>query len=49
MVNSEQIKNIENNQKVVFSTSSKDGQPRCVFVIPSRVTSNQSILSNIQK
>ncbi len=48
MLNSEQIKNIENNQKVVFATSSKDGQPRCVFVIPSRVMEKQIILSNIQ-
>lgn len=48
MLNLEQINNIKNNEKVIFATADKSGQPRCVFVIPSRVMETQIILSNIQ-
>ena len=48
MLNSIQINNIKNNEKVIFATADKSGQPRCVFVIPSRVMQKQIILSNIQ-
>ena len=48
MLNREQIKNIKDAEKIVFSTSSKSGQPRSIWVIPSRVEQDRIILSNIQ-
>ena len=48
MLNQQQIKNIINEQKVVFTTSSKNGQPRSIYVMPSRVLSDKMIISNIQ-
>ena len=43
-----QIDNIKNAEKVIFSTADKSGQPRSIWVIPSRVESEKIILSNIQ-
>ena len=48
MLNEEQIKNIKFAEKVIFTTSDKNNQPRSIWVIPSRVESNQIIISNIQ-
>ena len=48
MLNEEQIKNIRFAEKVIFTTSDKNNQPRSIWVIPSRVESNQIIISNIQ-
>ena len=48
MLNKEQIKNIKLAEKVIFTTSDKNNQPRSIWVIPSRVESNQIIISNIQ-
>ena len=43
-----QINNIKENEKIVFTTVSKLGQPRSIYVIPSRIESDKIILSNIQ-
>ena len=43
MLNEEQIKNIKFAEKVIFTTSDKNNQPRSIWVIPSRVESNQII------
>ena len=48
MLNEEQIKNIKFAEKVIFTTSDKNNQPRSIWVIPSRVESNQIVISNIQ-
>ena len=48
ILSDEQIKNIKSNQNVVFATSDKNNQPRCVVVIPSRVEEDRIILSSIQ-
>ena len=48
MLNREQIENILAAEKVVFATADLNGQPRCVWVIPSRVEKDRIILSNIQ-
>lgn len=48
MLNESQIKNIQNVEKVIFTTSNKNNQPRSIWVIPSRIQSDEIILSNIQ-
>ena len=48
ILSDEQIKNIKSNQNIVFATSDKNNQPRCIWVIPSRVENDRIILSNIQ-
>lgn len=48
MLTKKQVENIINEQKVVFTTVSKDLQPRSIWVMPSRVESERMILSNIQ-
>ena len=48
MLNNEQIENINLAGKIVFSTASKDGQPRSIYVIPSKITSESIVISNIQ-
>ena len=48
MLTTEQIKNIKIAEKIVFSTSDKDLQPRSIWVVPSRIESDKIILSNIQ-
>lgn len=47
MLNKKQIKNILDLGKVVFATAN-GGIPRCIWVMPSRVTKDQIVLSNIQ-
>lgn len=47
-LNNEQIKNIKALGKVSFSTASQSGQPRSIFVMPSRVEKDKIIISNIQ-
>lgn len=47
-MNKIQIDNIKNAEKIIFSTSNKSGQPRSIWVIPSKVEKNRIILSNIQ-
>lgn len=48
MLNKNQIQNIIDAGKVVFTTVSQDFQPRSIWVIPSRVLKDKIILSNIQ-
>lgn len=48
MLNNEQIENINLAGKIVFSTASKDGQPRSIYVIASKITSESIVISNIQ-
>ena len=48
MLSIEQIKNIQKAEKLIFSTSDKNNQPRSIWVMPSRVEKNRIILSNIQ-
>lgn len=48
MLNIQQIKNIQTAEKVIFTTSDKNYQPRSIWVIPSRIEKNRIILSNIQ-
>lgn len=48
MLTQKQIENIIANESVIFTTASKEGKPRSIFVIPSRVTENEIIISNIQ-
>lgn len=48
MLNSQQIENIKNAEKVIFSTASKENAPRSIWVITSRVEKDRIILSNIQ-
>lgn len=48
MLNTQQIKNIQIAEKVIFTTSDKNYQPRSIWVIPSRVEKDRIILSNIQ-
>lgn len=44
----EQVELIKSAEKLVFTTASKDGKPRSIYVMPSRVGDNRIILSNIQ-
>lgn len=44
----EQVELIKSAEKLVFTTASKDGKPRSIYVMPSRVDDNRIILSNIQ-
>lgn len=48
MLTKNQIQNIIDAEKVVFTTVSQDFQPRSIWVIPSRVLKDKIILSNIQ-
>ena len=48
MLSKNQIENIIGAEKLVFTTVSKDGQPRSIYVVPSRVEEKQIILANIQ-
>lgn len=48
MLNEEQIENIIKKQTVIFTTSSRAGQPRSIYVTPSRVGKNLIVLSNLQ-
>ena len=48
MLNKEQINNMLELGKVVFATADKKGVPRCIWVMPSRITEDEIILSNIQ-
>ena len=48
MLKQNQIDNIIKEQKVVFTTVSGSGQPRSIWVMPSRVLEDKIILSNIQ-
>ena len=48
MLSQKQIDNIISEQKVVFTTVSASGQPRSIYVMPSRVENDQIILANIQ-
>lgn len=42
MLNKIQIDNIKNAEKIIFSTSNKSGQPRSIWVIPSKVEKKQN-------
>ena len=48
MLNDEQVKNIIQKQTVIFTTCSHLGQPRSIYVTPSRVGKNIIVLSNLQ-
>ena len=48
MLNEAQINNIKSVERVIFATADKLGQPRAVWVIPSRIEADKIILSNIQ-
>lgn len=48
MLTKNQIEKIKNNEKVIFTTSSKTGQPRSIYVVPSRIEEKCIILSSIQ-
>lgn len=48
MLNKEQIENIKNAEKLIFTTADKNNQPRSIWVMPSRIESDRIILSNIQ-
>lgn len=48
MLTKNQIQNIIEAEKVVFTTVSKDFQPRSIWVVPSRVLEDKIIVSNIQ-
>ncbi len=48
MLNQAQIDNIKNAEKVIFATSDTTNQPRSIWVVPSRVSNDKIILSNIQ-
>jgi len=48
MINENQISKIKKQEKVIFVTSSKLHQPRAIYVVPSRITKEQIIISNIQ-
>ncbi len=43
-----QVQNIKNIEKVIFSTIGLNGFPRSICVIPSRIEKDRIILSNIQ-
>lgn len=43
-----QIENIKNAEKVIFTTSDKNNQPRSIWVVPSKIEKNRIIVSNIQ-
>lgn len=47
MLTNQQINNIQQAEKVIFTTCNNN-QPRSIWVIPSRVENNKIILSNIQ-
>lgn len=44
----EQINFINENEWVVFASSSETSTPRAAIVIPSRVTADEIIISNVQ-
>ena len=48
MLNNQQIENIKSVEKIIFTTSDNENQPRSIMVIPSRVEKEKIILSNIQ-
>ena len=48
MLNELQIKNIQNAEKVIFTTSSSSNQPRSIWVVPSKIEKNRKVISNIQ-
>lgn len=48
MLNNKQIKNIEKAEKIIFTTSDKNNQPRSIWVIPSKFEPDKIVLSNIQ-
>lgn len=48
MLNELQIKNIQNAEKVIFTTSSSSNQPRSIWVVPSKIEKNRIVISNIQ-
>ena len=48
MLNQTQVQNIINAEKVIFSTADKNGKPRSIWVVPSRVEKDRIIVSNIQ-
>lgn len=48
MLNELQIENIKSAEKVVFTTSSLNNQPRSIWVVPSKIEKDRIILSNIQ-
>ena len=47
-VTKQQIENIKSQENIIFTTVDKNGQPRSIYVIPSRIESDKIILSNIQ-
>ena len=48
MLNEKQINNIKSSEKLIFTTSDKNNQPRSIWIIPSRIGSDRIIISNIQ-
>lgn len=48
MLTTKQIENINAAEKIIFTTTNQDLQPRSIWVIPSRVEQDKIILSNIQ-
>ena len=44
----DQIRFINDNEWMIFATSSKDGKPRAAVVMPSRIEEGRLILSNVQ-
>ena len=48
MLNLDQINNIKNAEKIIFTTSNKEKYPRSIWVIPSRIEKDRIIISNIQ-
>lgn len=43
----EQIRFINENEVVTFSTSSLDGTPRCIYVCPSMIHYDQIVISDV--
>lgn len=43
----EQIRFINDNEVVTFSTASLDGTPRCIYVCPSMIHYDQIIISDV--
>lgn len=48
MFNNKQIRNIKKAEKIIFTTSDKNNQPRSIWVIPSKIEPDSIVLSNIQ-
>jgi len=48
MITKQQIENIKAQENIIFTTADKNGQPRSIYVIPSRIESDKIIISNIQ-